>query len=81
MSPIEHKQVLVPLMAWRLTGHKPLPEPMMTQFTDTYMQRMGRWVNKYCCIYTLNAIDINLQYAQIDIYTTVTLLLTRARTS
>ena len=81
MSPIEHKQVLVPLMAWRLTGHKPLPEPMMTQFTDTYMQRMGRWVNKSCWMFTLNAIDINLQYARIEIYITLTLSLTRARIS
>ena len=26
------------VMAWRQTGDKPLPEPMMTQFTDAYMQ-------------------------------------------
>ena len=25
-------------MAWRWTGNKPLPEPMLIQFTDAYMQ-------------------------------------------
>ena len=36
-SPIDNKSALVRVMAWRGTGDKPLPEPMMTQFTDAYM--------------------------------------------
>ena len=35
-SPIDNKAALVLVMAWRRTGDKPLPEPMMTQFTDIY---------------------------------------------
>ena len=37
-SPIDNKSALVQVMAWRRTGDKPLPEPMMTQFTDAYMR-------------------------------------------
>ena len=37
MSPIDNKQALVQIMAWRRIGHNPLPELMMTQFTDAYM--------------------------------------------
>ena len=36
-SPIDNKAALVQVMAWCRTGDKPLPKPMMTQFTDTYM--------------------------------------------
>ena len=36
--PIDNKPALVPVMAWRRTGDKPLPEPMLTQFTDAYMR-------------------------------------------
>ena len=28
-------------MAWRRTGDKPLPEPMLTQLTDAYMRQSG----------------------------------------
>ena len=35
---IDNKSVLVQVMAWRRTGDKPLPEPMLTQFTDAYMR-------------------------------------------
>ena len=38
MSPINNKAALVQVMAWRRTGDKPLPEPMMTQFTEAYMR-------------------------------------------
>ena len=38
MSPIDNKSALVRGMAWRRTGDKPLPEPMMIQFTDAYMR-------------------------------------------
>ena len=37
-SPIDNKPALLHVMAWRRTG-KPLPEPMVTQFTDTYMRQ------------------------------------------
>ena len=40
-SPIAIKPALVQVMAWRLTGDKPLPGPMMTQFIDAYMRRQG----------------------------------------
>ena len=35
---IDYKSALVQVMAWRRTGDKPLPEPMLTQFTDAYMR-------------------------------------------
>ena len=38
-SPINNKPALVQVMACRLTGDKPLPEPMLTQFADAYMRR------------------------------------------
>ena len=34
---IDNKSVLVHVMAWYQTSDKPLPKPMMTQFTDVYM--------------------------------------------
>ena len=36
-NPIDNKPALVQVMAWRQIGDKPLPEPMMAQFTDAYM--------------------------------------------
>ena len=35
--PIDNKAALVRVMAWRRAGDNPLPEPMLTQFTDAYM--------------------------------------------
>ena len=35
---IDNKSVLVQVKAWRWTSDKPLPEPMLAQFTDAYMQ-------------------------------------------
>ena len=35
--PIINKPALVQVMAWRRAGDKPIFEPMLTQFTDTYM--------------------------------------------
>ena len=32
---------LVQVMAWRRAGDKPLPEPVMIQFTDAYMRHQG----------------------------------------
>ena len=40
-SSIDSKAVLVQVMTWRRTGNKPLPELMMTQFTDAYMRHWG----------------------------------------
>ena len=42
-GPIDNKPALVQVMAWRLTGDKPLPEPMLTQFTDAYMWGERSW--------------------------------------
>ena len=38
VAPIDNNRALVYTMAWRRIGDKPLSEPMMTQFTDTYMR-------------------------------------------
>ena len=38
MNLIDNKLALVQVMAWRRTGDKPLPEPMMTQIIDAYMR-------------------------------------------
>ena len=35
--PIDNKPALCQVMAWHRIGDKPLPETMMTQFTDAYM--------------------------------------------
>ena len=35
---IDNKPALVQVMPWRRTGDKPLPEAMLTQFTDAYMR-------------------------------------------
>ena len=37
-SPISNKSALVRVMAWRQSGDKPLPGPMMIQFIDAYMR-------------------------------------------
>ena len=37
-STIDNKPALVQVMAWCRTGDKPLPEPMVTQFSDAYMR-------------------------------------------
>ena len=35
---MDNKPALVQVMAWHQTGDKPLPEAMLTQFTDAYMR-------------------------------------------
>ena len=37
-GPYDNKWTLIQVMAWRPIGDKPLPEPMLTQFTDAYMR-------------------------------------------
>ena len=36
-GPIDNNAALVQVVAWRRTGDKPFPEPILTQFTDAYM--------------------------------------------
>ena len=40
-GPIDYKSELVQVMAWRRTGEKPLPEPILTQFTAAYIRHQG----------------------------------------
>ena len=37
-GPMDYKSALAEVMAWRRTGMKPLPEPMLIQFIDAYMR-------------------------------------------
>ena len=37
-SLIDNKPALLQVMAWRRIGDKPSSEPMLTRFTDAYMQ-------------------------------------------
>ena len=37
-SPIDNKPALFQVLAWRQTGDKTLPGPILTQFIDAYMQ-------------------------------------------
>ena len=37
-SPIDNKPALVQVISWRRTDNKPLPEPTLTRFIDTYMR-------------------------------------------
>ena len=37
-GPIDYKSALVQVVAWHRTGEKPLPESMLTQFTDAYIR-------------------------------------------
>ena len=42
---IDNKWALLQGMAWRRIGDKPLPEPMLIQFTRHICGTKGRWVN------------------------------------
>ena len=35
---IDNNPALIQIIAWRWTGDKPLPEPMMAWFADAYMR-------------------------------------------
>ena len=54
-GPIDNNQALVQIMAWRQIGDKPLSEPMLTRFTDTYMVPKGRWDNSQAISHWLNS--------------------------
>ena len=45
---IENNPALVVIMAWYRIGDKPLSEPMLTRFSDTYMQHYGEMSWKAC---------------------------------
>ena len=48
--PIGNKSTLVQVMAWRQIDDKPLPEPVLTQFTDVCIcGTPGRWVKRLSC--------------------------------
>ena len=38
LTIIDNNPTLIYVMAWRRPGDKPLPEPLLAQFTDAYMQ-------------------------------------------
>ena len=38
---VNNTSALVPIVVWRRTGDKPLSEPMMAYFTDTYKRHMA----------------------------------------
>ena len=40
-GPTDFKSALVQVVAWHRTGEKPLPESMLTQFTDAYIRHQG----------------------------------------
>ena len=49
-GPIDNnKSAMVQIMAWCRTGNKPLPEPMLIQFTNAYMRHKGEmsWSHSY----------------------------------
>ena len=43
-GPIGNKSTLVRVMTWRRTDDKPLPEPMLTQFTDAYLRLINTFM-------------------------------------
>ena len=43
-GPMDHELALVQVMAWRRTGDKPLPGPMLTQFNHVYMRHQGEMI-------------------------------------
>ena len=48
VTPIDNKPAFVQVMVWHLTGKKPLPEPMMTQFIwRIYVSLEGKELNLY----------------------------------
>ena len=43
-GPINNIPALVQIMAWRLSGAKPLSEPMIAYFNDAYIRHIRQWV-------------------------------------
>ena len=46
-NPIDNKPALVQVMAWCRPGEKPLPEPMLIQFTDGALEGGVKTIQKY----------------------------------
>ena len=46
-SLIDNRSLLIQVMAWCLTGDKPLPEPIMTNVTPAYMSRYVKHTAAY----------------------------------
>ena len=61
-GPIDNKSALVQVMALCRTGKMPLPETMLTQSINAYMQHLWRWVNG------LSIIQCRMIYNPILIY-------------
>ena len=40
-GPIDNTSELVEVMAWHQTGNQPLPQPMMTKYTDAYVRHLS----------------------------------------
>ena len=48
-SVVDNKPALVQVMAWCWIGDKPLSEPMLTHFTDAYLQHWGEMSFDWWC--------------------------------
>ena len=42
----DNMSAFVQMMAWRLTGDKPLPEPMLTKMSEPYGVIRPQWIFK-----------------------------------
>ena len=49
-GPIDYKSALVQVMAWHRTGEKPLPESMLTKFTEAYISFLARLLTRVTCL-------------------------------
>ena len=47
-STVDSKQSLVQVIIWRGTGDNPLPELMMTKFSDAIWQHWAKCVDRFC---------------------------------
>ena len=61
-GPINNKPALVPIVAWRQTGNKPLSEPMMVDLLMHICITRLQWVNIliYELVYDMRWVDILL---------------------
>ena len=56
-NPIDSASALIQVMTWSRTGDKPLPEPTLTQFIDTYVQHQGEMSSLITCPHDLIGLD------------------------
>ena len=61
-SPVNNNPALVLILAWSRTGEKPLPEPMMIQFSDIYVALGGEelWDDFFLKTHVLENIYLHL---------------------